>query len=90
MLTKPFTFKGDKLELNFSSSAAGHVRIEIQDTKGNPISGFALEDCPPYFGDSVSRAIEWKNESDLSKLSGQPIQLLFELKDADLYSFRFN
>jgi hypothetical protein len=90
ILTKPFTFKGDKLELNFSSSAAGHVRVEIQDTKGNPISGFVLEDCPPYFGDSVSRAIEWENESDLSKLSGQPIQLLFELKDADLYSFRFN
>lgn len=90
LLTKPLTFKGDKLELNFSSSAAGHVRIEIRDTKGNPISGFALEDCPRYFGDSVSRVIEWKNDSDLSKLNDRPVQILFELKDADLYSFRFN
>ena len=90
LVTKPITFEGDQLELNFATSAAGHVRIEIQDTDGNPLPGFALEECPPHFGDSVSKTITWNGNPNLSEVTNQPVQLFFELKDADLYSFRFH
>lgn len=90
LLTKPITFSGDELELNFATSAAGHVRIEIQDTEGNPIPGFALDNCPYYFGDSVSKTISWGGDAKLASLVGKPVQIRFELKDADLYSFRFH
>lgn len=89
LLTKPITFQGGELELNFATSAAGHIRIEIQDVKGNPIPGFSLDDCPHYFGDSVSKSISWNDDAKLATLIGKPVQVLFELKDADLYSFRF-
>ena len=56
---------------------------------GKPIPGFALEDCPEIYGDQISRAVAWKQGSDVSKLAGQSICLRFVMKDADLYAIRF-
>jgi hypothetical protein len=89
VLTKPLVFTGDRLELNFSTSAAGSVRVEIQDRDGKPINGFSLADCPEIFGDSIARIVQWKNDADLSALAGMPVRLRFSFKDADVYSFRF-
>ena len=89
MVTKPLKFKGKRLEINYSTSAAGSVRVEIQDADGNPIPGFALEDCPEIIGDQIERTVSWKQGSDLSALAGKPVRLRFVLKDADLYALRF-
>ncbi len=88
-LSKPLTFSGSTLSMNFATSAAGSVRVEIQDATGKPLEGFTLDDCPDHFGDTVDATIEWKSGSDVSKLKGQRVRLRFQLKDADLYSFRF-
>ena len=90
LITKPIRFKGGKLKLNFATSAAGSVRVEIQDATGNPIPGFALADCPDHFGDTIARQMQWKKGADVSSLAGQPVRLRFVLKDADLYSFKFS
>ena len=87
--TKPFIFSGNHLEINFSTSAAGSIRIELQDENGKPISGFTLEDCPEIYGDALERTVEWNSNSDLSKLAGKPVRMRIVLKDADLYSFKF-
>lgn len=89
LLTKPFQFSGGKLEINFSTSAAGGVRAEIQDEDGNPIPGYALEDCPEMSGDEISRIVAWKNGPEVHKLAYKPVRLRFVMKDADLYSLRF-
>jgi hypothetical protein len=89
LLTKPLTFEGNRLELNFATSAGGEVRVEIQDANGKPVEGFALDDCPPQFGDSVEKTVTWSSGANLAELAGKPVRLLFELKDADLYAFRF-
>lgn len=89
LLTRSLTFDGESLEVNFSTSAAGSLRVELQDTDGKPIEGFSLADCPEIFGDSLNRTVSWKTDRALSALAGKPIRLLFELKDGDLYSFRF-
>ncbi|MFT4587637.1 MAG: hypothetical protein ACI9VS_004187 [Candidatus Binatia bacterium] len=89
LLTKPLTFKGGKLELNFATSAAGSVRVEIQDASGKAMPGFSLADCPPQFGDTVERTVSWKGGTDVAALAGKAIRLRFVLKDADVYSFRF-
>lgn len=90
LLTKPITFSGNKLMLNFSTSAAGSVWVEIQDADGEPIPGFALADCEPLFGDTLDREITWKQGSDVSGLSGRPVRLRFVLKDADVYAYVFS
>ena len=89
MLTRPLVFAGRELVLNYSTSAAGSIRVEIQDQDGKPIPGFALTDCPNIYGDSIDEAVRWKSGGDVSALAGQPVRLRFLLKDADLYSLRF-
>ena len=89
LITKPLTFDGSKLSLNFATSAAGSVRVEIQEPGGQPIEGFALADCPDHFGDTLDRVVTWKNGADVSRLAGKPVRLRFYLKDADLFAFRF-
>ena len=88
-LTKPFTFTGSKLELNFVTSAAGGLRVEIQDESGKPAAGFALADCPEMMGDEIDRVVAWAGGSDVSRLAGKVVRLRFAMKDADLYSLRF-
>ena len=88
-VTKPFVFKGSKLVMNFSTSAAGDIRIEIQDADGKPIDRYSLEGCPPVFGDAIERAVMWKNGGDVGALAGQPVRLRFVLRDADLFAIQF-
>jgi hypothetical protein len=87
--TKPLLFTGREREMNFSTSVAGSVRIEIQDADRKPIPGYTLEDCPEIFGDHLERVVRWKNGTDVSHLAGKPVRLRFVMKDADLYSIRF-
>jgi len=87
--TRPLIFEGNKLTLNFSTSAAGSIRVEIQDVVGEPLKGFAVDDCDELFGDTLEGAVTWKGSSDLSQLADKPVRLRFVLRDADLYSMQF-
>lgn len=87
--TKPLLFEGGQLVLNFSTSAAGAIRIEIQDAAGTPVPGFTLDDAPEVFGDALDRVAPWKEGSDLASLAGTPVRLRFVMRDADLYGFQF-
>jgi hypothetical protein len=87
--TRLVTFTGKELVLNFSTGAAGSLRVEIQDAEGKPLPGYTLADATELIGDSVERVAGWKSGSDLSKLAGQPIKLRFVMKDADLYALHF-
>lgn len=89
MVTRPIRFTGNQLVMNFSTSAAGSVRVEIQGPDGKPVEGFALADCPEIYGDTLERVVTWKGGGDVSRLAGKPVRLRFVLKDADLYSIRF-
>jgi hypothetical protein len=88
-ITPPMTFSGTTLHLNLSTSAAGSITVEIQDTTGSPIEGFTLADCPPIVGDSIDRTVTWKNNPALQNLAGKPIRLRFVLQEADLFAFQF-
>ena len=89
LVTKPITFSGKTLRLNFATSVAGSLRVELQDEQGKPLPGFSLEDCEELFGDTLDRTVRWKTKADLSALVDQPVRVRFVLKDADLYSFQF-
>lgn len=89
LVTKPITFVGNQLLMNVSTSAAGSVRVEVQDGNGQPLPGFSLADCYEIYGDDLERAIGWKGSPDLGSLTGKPVRLRFVIKDADVYSFVF-
>ncbi len=85
ILTKPFTFKGNELEINFASSAMGDMTVTVCDEDGNEIDGYK---SIKIFGDSVRRLVKF--EKDLADLNDKPIRLKIKLRDCDLYSFKFN
>ena len=89
MVTHPLTFTGETLDLNFATSAAGELRIEIQDADGQPIPGFALNETPPIIGNEISRSVVFGKGARLGSLQGRTVRLRFVLKDAHLFALRF-
>ena len=88
MTTHPITFAGNELTLNFATSAAGGVRVEIQDADGKPLDGYSLSDCDELIGNELDRVVRFKG-GDLAALASQPVRVRFVLHDADLFSFQF-
>ena len=88
--TKPLVFAGDRLELNFATSAAGEILVELQDETGSPIDGFRFGDAIPTIGNEIARTVRWLGEPDLGALAGRPVRLSFRMVDADLFAFRFS
>lgn len=89
LLTRSLKFSGARLGLNVSTSAAGTVRVELQEDNGKPLPGFSLADCDPIYGDDLERTVSWKGSSNLSSIVGKPVRLRLEVQDADVFSFRF-
>ncbi|MCB1230491.1 MAG: hypothetical protein KDN19_09510, partial [Verrucomicrobiae bacterium] len=95
-VTRPLVFSGKELEINYSTSAAGMIRVEIQDAgTGEPIPGFALEDCRKIWGDEIARVVKWGAEgmegtSDVSSNAGRAVRLRFVMNEADVFSLKFN
>jgi hypothetical protein len=88
-VSKPLTFSGKKMSLNFSTSAAGGLKVQFEQPDGTPYPGFALEDCKEIIGNEIARDVLWKNGTDVSSLAGKTVRIRIFLKDADLYSLRF-
>jgi hypothetical protein len=90
LVTKPVIFDGETLTLNFATSAAGAVRVELQNESGTPIEGYSLADCEELFGNTIERTVVWNGSTNVSKLAGQPVRLRFVLNDADVFAYRFS
>lgn len=89
LTTTPITFAGDDLVLNYSTTAAGDMRVEIQDVDGRPIPGFTLDDCKLIIGDRIEGTVSWDSDAPLASLAGQPVRLRFVMTECDLFSYRF-
>lgn len=87
MTTVPVTFIGDHLELNFSTSGAGEIKVELQDADGKPLPGFTLDDCDPLIGDRVGHTVSWRGRKSVAGYIAKPVRLHFRMFDADLYAF---
>jgi hypothetical protein len=91
VVTKPFTFRGDKLVLNYIAwpIRPGEVRVEMQDVNGQPLKGLSLADCAPLRGDAIAQPVVWQSGASPRAHVGQPVRLRFALRHADLFSFQF-
>ncbi|MBL9209601.1 MAG: hypothetical protein JNL92_03985 [Opitutaceae bacterium] len=87
--TRPLVPGGGRLVLNYATSAAGSVQVEVQDEGGRPLPGFALADMEPLFGDELDAVARWKAGATLPARNGQPVRLRFVFKDADVFALRF-
>lgn len=86
IVTKPVTFDGSTLTLNYAADPGGSVEVALLDESGKPVSGYSAT----LTGDSVAADVKWKGGSGLAELSGKPVKMRFRIENADLYSMRFH
>ncbi len=86
--SKPLTFEGNTLTINFATSAAGSIRVEVQDIEGRALPGFGLEESTDLIGNEIERKVTWDSDKTLANVS-QPIRLRMRMQDAELYSLHF-
>ncbi len=84
LLTRPFTFDGSELSLNFRTSARGGIVLRILDGHNLPVEGY---ETPELFGDSVDRTVDF--DRPLADLKGKTVRFLFSMRDSELYAMRF-
>lgn len=90
LLTKPVRFEGRRLLLNYATGAGGSVRVELRNRFGQALPGLSLDAAPELYGNAIAEEYRWKSGMDAGSAEGEPVQLRFVLKDADLYSYRFS
>ena len=88
-VTPPLTYQGTTLRLNAKTAADGEVRVGLLDAAGDPIAGYAVEDCIPITGDHIETAVAWKGGADVSAFAQTPVKLAIRMKDASLFAFQF-
>ncbi|MBS3762453.1 MAG: hypothetical protein KGZ25_04010 [Planctomycetes bacterium] len=89
ILTRPLEVDGDRLVLNFATSAAGSIQVELQNQEKDPIAGFSLEECDHVIGDELDRCVTWNGDSSIGSVTDNAVRMRIVLSDADLYAFEF-
>ena len=88
VITRPFIFEGDNLEINVNA-LNGFLKVEILDDKGNNIPQFSGKSAKTYRGhNSLRLRPVWNGQSDLSSLKGKAIRIRFTIQKSKLYSFK--
>ncbi len=87
--SKPFTFTGQTLTLNASTSAYGCIKAELQTEQGQPLPGLSLDDAHPLRGDDLCLTCRWGDRVGVAQYAGQPVRLKLQLCDADVYALQF-
>ena len=86
IVTKPITFEGNTLHLNFETSAFGNIFVSVLDENGNEISdGESVE----VYGNTIDRKVAFNNGFDFASVAGKPVRIKFRMRDAKLYSMIF-
>jgi hypothetical protein len=73
------------LSLN-ADATGGEIRVALLDVNGQPVPGYALEDCTPITGDSVRHAVTWRERNEVP--TGEDVRIRIVATNADLYSFQ--
>jgi len=82
MTTKPLTFEGRELHLNYATSAFGSVKVEILRESGEI---WASEEI---YGNEIEAYVNF-GDKEVASLEGETIRLRFTLQDADVFAYRF-
>lgn len=80
--TKPLRHSGQQLLMNYVVRDGGSLTVEVLDK-----SGAVIGKSKPLTGDAVDEVVTWEQDP---KLGASEVQLRFALKDADVFSIRFN
>jgi hypothetical protein len=80
-LSKPFILEGSAIKLNYSTIAAGSVRLTLS-AQGEPDA-----QTGEIYGNLLDETVRWGESSDLSRFTGKTVRLRAEMREAALYAF---
>lgn len=80
--TKPLQYEGKRLLLNYKVRTGGSLKVEVLNDDGGVIAV-----SKPIDGDAIDAAVNWERNEGFSE---GVLQLRFSLKNADVYSLRFD
>lgn len=90
IVTRPFTFTGERLVLNIDTGGLGYAQVGFLDEQGRPIPGYGVDDGVFINGNFVAHAAEWIDRgTDVSPLAGRVVRLVFRLRGTSLYALQF-
>jgi hypothetical protein len=90
--TKPLTFSGSELLVN-TNVAASDLQIELLDSRGETLEGFAASQSRVSRHDPLRYRVRWKTESEAERSlrdapPDTPIALRFTWRRGDLFAFQ--
>ena len=88
MTTRLLTFEGERMAIN-ADAENGYILVELTDRENKPIPGFTKEESVPFSSDDTRGEVRWNSGKRLAVLQSKPVRIIFHMKTARLYSFRF-
>jgi hypothetical protein len=82
LTTKPLHYHGQRLLLNYVVRPGGTLGVEVLEESGSVVGR-----SKPLYGDAVDGPVDWEQEPHLSH---GVVQLRFTIKNADVFSLRFD
>lgn len=86
VITKPIVFEGADLHLNFSTSPYGYIYVDVLDEDGNELS---CKSSYEIYGNNIDRKIIFADGGDFSEYERKTVRLRFKMRDAKLFSLKF-
>jgi len=85
--TRPMTFVGKKLFVNADVEKDGWVKAAVLTRDSNSIESYGLADSVALTKDTTKGRMSWKSIKELVPPGDGHVRLVFQLKNAKLYSF---
>jgi hypothetical protein len=79
---------GSLFFINARCREGGSIRVTLTDVNGQTLEGCELEKSDPFTGDNVRHKITWQG-SDAIPAAKTFRRIVFHLKKAEIFSFRF-
>ncbi len=86
LATRLMTFSGNHLFVNVQT-AAGEMRVEALDERGQTLAPFTRARCQPLSTDATKVRVCWQGVEDLSQLQNRPVQFRFYVRSGRLFAF---
>ena len=87
IVTRPLTFTGGKLYLNAQIAPGGYIKVGLQSESGKAVKPYLPAMCQPVTGDVMAAPVAWRGAETIKPPAGMHPRLVFEMKNAKLYSF---
>ncbi len=84
--TRPLSFTGKRFFVNAEVRNDGWIKLGLL-TPIDFVPNYFPDDCIPIRGDGVTIPVSWKNAKEFELPAGEHVRLVFQLKNARLYSF---